>query len=67
MKNFNKNVIAVLLMAITLSGCGNSSETPTEQASTPEVKTEAETEATAPDYSEAKEKIETLQKKLKIM
>lgn len=63
MKNFNKNVIAVLLMAITLSGCGNSSETPTEQASTPEVKTEA----TAPDYSEAKEKIETLQKKLKIM
>lgn len=68
MKNFNKNIIAVLLMATVLSGCGNSPEMPTEQASTPEVETEAETkvetEATAPDYSEAKAKIEALQKKI---
>ena len=60
MKNFNKNIIAVLLMAIVLSGCGNDSETPNEQAST----SEAETEVTVYDYSEAKEKIEALQKKV---
>lgn len=53
MKKFNKIIIAVLLMATVLSGCGNSSETsenrpkikemPTEQVSTTEATTVAET------------------------
>lgn len=43
MKNFNKNIVVVLLMATVLSGCGNSPETPTEQASITEDTTVAET------------------------
>lgn len=43
MKNFNKNIVAVLLMATVLSGCGNSPKTPTEQASITENTTVAET------------------------
>ncbi|MDE6780237.1 MAG: hypothetical protein K2J40_02075 [Ruminococcus sp.] len=55
MRNFNKNIIAVLLMATALTSCGKSSETPvkkemsgipmsTEQVSTTEATTVAETE-----------------------
>ncbi|MDE5770114.1 MAG: hypothetical protein K2I06_00580 [Ruminococcus sp.] len=55
MKNFNKNIVAVLLMATALTSCGKSSETPvkkemsgipmsTEQVSTTEATTVAETE-----------------------
>ena len=57
MKNFNKNIIAVLLMATLLSGCGNSSESAgkemseipvsTEQVSATETTTVAETEPEA--------------------
>lgn len=43
MKKFNKNIVTVLLMATVLSGCGNSSETLTEQASITEDTTVAET------------------------
>lgn len=55
MRNFNTNIIAVLLMATALTSCGKSSETPvkkemsgipmsTEQVSTTEATTVAETE-----------------------
>lgn len=64
MKNFNKNIIAVLLMATVLSGCGNSPETPAEQSSASEVETEVETETAVQDYSEAKAKIEALKAKV---
>lgn len=63
MKNFNKNIVAVLLMATALAGCGNGSETsentpkikeiPTEQVST----TEATTVATTIPIEDRKSKV----------
>ena len=63
MKNFNKNIVAVLLMATALAGCGNGSETsentpkikeiPTEQVST----TEATTVATTIPIEDRKPKV----------
>lgn len=70
MKNFNKNIVAVLLMATVLTGCGNSSEMPDGSSAEVESKSEVESETeiagevTTRDYSEAKAKIEALQEKI---